>query len=92
MTKAGELLQVPCSKADVFSSTFLTVLEKRALMRLQSFSADLTMQQAQEQLEQAALANKWSLGGVGVLVRVGRLIRVETLHAPSLTLAYRTGL
>ena len=39
-------------------------------MRLQSFTADWTVQQQQEQLEQVALANERALGGGGALVRV----------------------
>ena len=44
-------------------------------MRLQSFTADWTVQQQQqqqqEQLDQVALANERALGGGGALVRVG---------------------
>ena len=33
----GEIIQVPCSRADVFSSTFVSVIEKRLLMKFLTF-------------------------------------------------------
>ena len=39
-TAAASLLQVPCSRSDVFSSKTVTMLEKRKMMKFLTFCAD----------------------------------------------------
>ena len=66
-----ELLRVPTSKSDVFASNFLTAMEKRSIMRLQSFAADYAIMKQEQQQQQSliVLANERSLSTGGSLVR-----------------------
>ncbi len=56
----GNVEQVPCSRADLFSSQAVSMLEKRRMMKFLSFCSDYTSQPDAFQGECSSVSKDWT--------------------------------
>lgn len=53
-SKDGAIIEVPCNRSDVFGSTFLSMIEKRMLMKFLTFCVELDFESPSDELKEVA--------------------------------------